>query len=133
MEIRCMRAPLRPSPLPGCPTSRAFEHHLVDAVDLGQADGDLLLMARGHVLAHEVGPDGQLAVTAIDQHGQPDGPRATVVEERVDGRPDGPSGEEHVVDQHDGAPAHVEREVARVHHRLIGDADAATRVSMSSR
>src|SRR5690606_16176564 len=48
-----------------------------------------------------VGADRQLAVAAIDQHGQSDSSGTAEVVERVQGGPDGAPGEEDVVDQDD--------------------------------
>ena len=53
------------------------------------------------VLAHVVGPDRQLAVAAVDQHGELHRPGPAVVVERVEGGPHGAAGEEHVVDEDD--------------------------------
>ena len=58
---------------------------------------------RRQVLAHVVGADRQLAVAAVDQHGQLHAGGPPVVEERVDRGADRAPGEEHVVDQHDRA------------------------------
>ena len=55
----------------------------------------------GEVLADVVGADGQLAVTAVDQHREAHGGGPAEVGERVEGRPDGAPGEEHVVDEDD--------------------------------
>ena len=75
------------------------------------ADVDHLLAAGGQVLAHEVGADGQLAVAAVDHDGQLDGPGPAEVVQRVEGGPDGPPGEEHVVDQHHHPAGQVDRDV----------------------
>ena len=71
------------------PSSSASEH----------PDG--LAQRRRQVLADVVGPDRQLAVAAVDQHGELDGPRPAEVVERVEGGPDGAAGEQDVVDEHD--------------------------------
>ena len=66
------------------------------------------------VLADEVGPDRQLAVAAVDQDRQPHGAGPADVVERVEGGPDGPAGEEHVVDQdHDLAVDAAGRDLGR--------------------
>ena len=69
------------------------------AVGLGQQHVHHLALGRRQVLAHVVGPDRQLAVTAVDQHGELDRPRPAEVAERVQGRAHGPAGVEHVVDE----------------------------------
>ena len=58
----------------------------------------------GQVLADVVGPDRQLAVAAVDHHGELHRPGPAVGVEGVEGGADRAAGEEHVVDQHhDGA------------------------------
>ena len=57
----------------------------------------------GQVLAHEVGPDRQLAVAAVDEHGELDRARPPELGERVERGPHRAAGEEDVVDEHDGA------------------------------
>ena len=66
------------TPIPGHAASpgslAALDDHLILAtVDLGQVDLDHLVARRRHVLAHVIGADGQLAVAAIDEHGQSNG------------------------------------------------------------
>ena len=63
---------------------------------------DHLVARRGHVLAHVVGPDGQLAMAAVDEHRQSDRRGPTLVHERIHGGPDGPPGVQHVIDDDDG-------------------------------
>src|SRR2546429_9302807 len=46
------------------------DHRLVDAVLLGDQDLDVLCIGGGHVLAHVVRPYRQLAVAAVDEHGE---------------------------------------------------------------
>ena len=84
------------------------------------------LVPRGRqVLAHVVGPDRQLAVAAIDEHGQAHRSRPTELGQRVEGRTDRSAGVEDVVDQHDdavvdpavgnlGAPGSPDRVAAQV-------------------
>src|SRR5436305_5210044 len=66
--------------------SAAKDHRSVGPVDLLQADLDLLGLGRGHVLAHVVGTDRQLAVAAVDQDGELDGSRPAELEEGVQRR-----------------------------------------------
>src|SRR5690606_40395247 len=62
---------------------------------------DLLVAPGGQVLAHEVGPDRQLPVPAVDHDRELHGPRPPVAVDGVEGRPDRAAGEDDVVDQHD--------------------------------
>jgi hypothetical protein len=68
-----------------------------------------------------IGPYRQLAVATVDQHRQPDGPRAPEVDKRVHGAADGAARVEHVVDQHDRCSVQVEGEVRAFDDRLLGD------------
>ena len=70
-------------------------------------DVDHLVPVGRQVLAHVVRPDRQLAVAPVDHHGQLDHLGPPVVAEGVERGPDGPPGEEHVVDQHHGGPGEV--------------------------
>ena len=84
------------------------------------------LAPRGRqVLAHVVGPDGQLAVAAVDQDGELHQRRAPVVEERVDRGPDRAPRVEDVVHQDHGALGDVEVEHRLAHHRHGAAAPAA--------
>ena len=74
---------------------------LVDRVDRPDPDPDGLGPLGLDDQAHGVGPDGQLAMPAVDQHGQADPRRPAEVADRVQGGPDRPAGVEHVVDQDD--------------------------------
>ena len=70
-------------------------------VGLDQRHLDALAERRRQVLAHEVGPDRQLAVAAVDQHGELDRAGAADLVEGVERGADRTAGEQHVVDQHD--------------------------------
>ena len=83
---------------------RLGDRHLVDPVDLLEADVDPLLAGGRQVLADVVGADRQLAVAAVAEHGELDPLRAAVVEEGLDRGAHGAAGEEDVVDEDDGAP-----------------------------
>ena len=74
----------------GVLTVDLFEMHLHDLVRGGR-----------EVLADVVGPDRQLPVAPVDEHGQADGPGPAEVQERVEGRPDRAARVEDVVDEHD--------------------------------
>src|SRR5437867_10503897 len=62
----------------------------------------------GDAPAGEVGGDGKLAVSAVDEDREEDPPGAAEVEDQVDRGPDGASGEEHVIDEDDLPPLHGE-------------------------
>src|SRR5262245_60298764 len=78
---------------------RFLDDHAVDPVVLPEHDGDSFATARRQVLSDVVGPDGQLPVTAVHEHGQADDARAAQIHQRVHRGTDRPAGEEHVVHQ----------------------------------
>ena len=65
---------------------------------------DHFLARGGHVLAHEVGADRQLAVPAVDDHRELDRARAAEVDECIHRRAHRAAGVEHVVHQHRTLP-----------------------------
>src|SRR5687767_7207747 len=67
---RIVKRSLRVHPMSGL--LGFFDHHAVFAVVLSQSHRHALAAGCRQVLADEVGPDGQLAVAAIDQDGQLD-------------------------------------------------------------
>ena len=79
IESRCLIA---------APPRVVGDRHLVDAVDLLEADVDALVARGRQVLADVVGADRQLAVAAVDEHRELDALGAPVVEQRVDRGPD---------------------------------------------
>src|SRR5439155_22618778 len=66
----------------------ADEHDAIDLVHLDELDLNALAPGRGQVLANVVGPDRQLAVSAVGEHRELHARRASVVEERLDGGAD---------------------------------------------
>src|SRR6267143_5483171 len=60
-------------------------HRLVDSVLLGDEHLDALRVRGGHVFTDVIGTYRQLAVAAVDEHGQLDRPRAPEVHERIHG------------------------------------------------
>ncbi len=68
-----------------------------------------------------VGPDRQLAVTAVDEHGQADRLRPPEVDERVHRGADRPSRVQHVVDEDDGPPVDARRQLRALDHGLLRD------------
>jgi hypothetical protein len=85
-------------------------------------DADVVGGLCWHVLSHEVGAYGELAVTAIDEHRETDRAGPTVINERVHRGADGASGEQHVIHENDDLV--VDREVQRrlADDRRIADA-----------
>ena len=75
------------------------EHDLVDLVHLDELHLHALAACGGQVLADVVGADGQLAVAAVAEDGEPDGAGPAVVEQRLDRRADRAAGVEDVVDE----------------------------------
>ena len=94
------------------------EQHAVDLVDLDQLDLDALAARRRQVLADVVGPDRQLAVAAVGEHGELDAVGPPVLEERVDRGADRAAGVEDVVDEDHGAALELEVEPRVAHERL---------------
>src|SRR5688500_14057809 len=78
-----------------------LNHHLVLSVDLLEPHLHALVARGRQVLADIVRFDGQLAMTAIDQHHQLNRARPAEVDERVDRRANRPARIEHVVDEDD--------------------------------
>ena len=82
---------------------RPGQFDTVGAVDLLQVHGDVVAEGRWNVLSDVVGPDRQLPMAAVDQHGQLDDRGPAVVPQRVQRGADGAPGVQDVVDQdHDG-------------------------------
>ena len=92
-ERRCLTLP---------PSFRPVDGDRVFAVGLAQPHEDALGDRRRQVLAHEVGADRQLAMAAVDQHGEAHRARPAEVVQGVERRADGAARVEDVVDQHDG-------------------------------
>src|SRR3569623_219528 len=74
-----------------------------------------------HVQPRHVGAHGQFAAAAVDQHRQHYAGGAAIVEDFVEGRADGAAGVEHVVDQHDVAIVHRERQLRGPHRGIEAD------------
>ena len=96
---------------------------VVAAVDLREAHPHVLARPGGQVLAHEVGPDRQLAVAAVDQDRELHRAWAAELGERVERGADGAAGEEHVVDQHHDPPADVDGDLGGAERRDRAEAD----------
>ena len=97
------------------------------AVDLGDGDPDPLDQRGGEVLADEVGADRQLAVAAVDQHREPYGGGPADLGQRVERGPDRAAGEQHVVDEDDGARRRCRRCGISVRQQGAGRLAAAGR------
>jgi hypothetical protein len=96
--------------------------NFITSVDLDQMNADVVTGGRRDVLAHEVGADRKLAVSAVDEDGEANGARTAVVDERVHRGADGPASEEHVVDENHHASVDRERDLRLAHHRRVSDA-----------
>src|SRR5207247_7676321 len=77
------------------------DHRLVEAVLLGHQHLDALRVRGGHVLAHVVGADRQLAMAAVDEDRQLNRPRPPEIEQPVHRRARGASAVDDVVCEHD--------------------------------
>jgi hypothetical protein len=75
-------------------------------------------VGRRQVLADVVGSDRELAVPAVDEHGELDARRAAVVEEGIDRGPDRPARVEDVVAEDAGHALEREVEPRGAHDRL---------------
>ncbi len=73
------------------------------------------------VLAHEVGADRKLAVSAVDKDRQADGARTSVVDEGVHRGADSAAGKEHIVDEDDHATVDRERDLRLAHDGRVSD------------
>jgi hypothetical protein len=94
------------------------EQDAVDLVDLDELDLDVLVMCRRDVLTDVVGPDGKLAVAAVDEDRKLDTRGPPVVEQGVDGGTDRASRVQDVVAQDAGHPLEREVETRRLDHGL---------------
>ena len=77
---------------------------------LGKPHVDSLGVGGRHVLADEIGLDGEFAMSTVDQHGQLNAPRAAEIVQRVHRRARRPPAIQHIVHQHDRLAGHVERD-----------------------
>src|SRR4026207_896987 len=96
----------------------AHEENAIDLVHLEELDLDALVARRGQVLADVVGPDGELAVPPVDEHGERDARGTTELGQRVDRGPDRAPRVEDVVDEDDGDPLEAEGDARRPHDGL---------------
>src|SRR5947209_7636339 len=95
--------------------------HLLGAVGGLEGDLDDLVLRRRDLLAHEVRLDRQLAVAAVDEHGELDGLGAAEVDQLVERGAHRAAGVEHVVAKHDHAVVDRPRQVRALDQRLGGD------------
>ena len=90
----------------------------VELVHLDELHLDPLAARGRQVLADVVRSDRQLAVAAVDEHGELDARGPAVVEQRLDRGADRAARVEDVVHQHDRPPVEREVELRRAHERL---------------
>src|ERR1700756_4858536 len=76
------------------------EKHFFSVIDLGELDLDDFIGRGLDVSPDERGRNGQLAVSAADEHPELITAGASVGEKRVQPRTNGASGEQNVIDQH---------------------------------
>ena len=96
----------------------ADEQHAVDLVDLDAARPGRARRGRRQVLADVVGPDRQLAVAAVGEHGELHALGPAVLEEGVDRGADRAARVEDVVDEDDRASLELEVEPRVADERL---------------
>jgi hypothetical protein len=77
-----------------------FNDNLIFAASFFEPNGYALRFGGGNVLAHKIGFDGQLAMTAVDQNRELDAPGAPKIVQRVHSRPHSPATEQNIVHQH---------------------------------
>jgi len=80
-----------------------------------QADDNVFIWSGGEVLAHEICFDRQLAVAAVDEHGQLNALGPAKVIERIHRRARGSAAEKNVVDQNHRFACHVKRDNRWMH------------------
>src|ERR1035441_10165011 len=85
-----------------------LDYDFIRAAHFRQPHADAFGVGGGDILADEICFDGQLAVPAVDEHSQLNAAGPTKVIQRVHSGPDGPSAEQHVIDEHHCLPGHVE-------------------------
>src|SRR4051812_15923959 len=95
--------------------------HLLAAVRVLEGDLDDLVLGRGDLLAHEIRLNGQLAMAAVDEHGELDRLGTAEVDQLVEGGAHRAAGVEHVVAEHDDAVVERARQVGALHLGLGGD------------
>ena len=67
-----------------CPGRDVEDLHGRAAVDLLEIQADVLLVRGRNVLAHEIGADGKLAVTAINENRQLDPARTAKIHDGIE-------------------------------------------------
>src|SRR2546425_3964800 len=75
------------------------DQHFILAVQFSHLHLDHLFRVGGNRLADHVGVDRQLAMAAVDEHGEHHRLRTSEIDESIQRRADGAAGVEHVVDQ----------------------------------
>ena len=95
--------------------------HLLGLVGGEERDLDDLALRGRDLLAHEVGLDRQLAVAAVDQHGELHDARPAEVDQLVERRAHGAAGVEDVVAEDDPAVVDRPRQMGPLDQRLRAD------------
>lgn len=107
------------------PLSAADEDRVL-TVDLSQMHAHVLLRRGREVFADVVRPDRQLTMPAIHQNRELDRLRPAEIQDRVERRPDGPAGEEHVVNEDDDPAVEVGRDRGRFQVPWAAEADVVS-------
>ena len=94
------------------------KQYAVDLVDLDQLDLHTFAVSGREVLADVVGPDRELAVAAIGEHGELHPVGTAELEQTVDRRANRPAGVEDVVDEDHRAALELEVELRVAHDGL---------------
>ena len=110
------RRPARPGRRSDRPGRDSGSDHVPEHDAFG-ADVDHLEAAGGKVLADVVGTDRQFTVPSVDHYGELDDCRAAEVRQRIECRPDCPTGEQHIITEHYRRPAQVDRDLGRRHRQ----------------
>src|SRR6185436_1524174 len=98
-----------------------LDDDFVMTIHLLQPNLDALPARSRHVLADLVRLDGQLAVSAVDEHDELNGPRAPEVDQRVQRGANRPPGVEHIVNEQNHPVVDVEGNVGAADQRLRAD------------
>src|SRR5438477_3583052 len=101
--------------------SLLHDQNFVLVIGLGEFHFDHFVRVGRHGLADDVRVNRQLAMSAIDEHGEHHFARTSEVDQRIERGAHGAAGVENVVDEHDDLVVDRLRQLRRLHHRLRRD------------